>query len=347
MQMLPITQFSKKLYSTLQYSVLICLLGYLFIGLFPPVAEAEGTSLKIQPSVLQIRATTPADIHAPFTLTNEGFEAVKLQILLKRFRNAGDETGRIVYSNQTDFLKNDADTFLNAVKIVDGDFVVQELTLGPKQQKKLDLRINLPQEAKSQDHYFSIIFLSSPNVSDELAEESEKNNSLSMIQAGVSLPVLVSVNQKKEPVGVLDEFSGPLLLQSGPVPFTVKVENTGEHFIEARGAIFIKNMFGQTVGKVELPKTNILSGSTRGLTFNTLKKEVFTSRDSKSEVVWSETFLLGLYTATIHLAISPDESLYTQTIYFFAFPAVGFVFLIVGLAVGFFVLRRIKKRLSQ
>lgn len=320
----------------------------------PNTAYAEGVSLKIQPSNLQIRAKSPADIRAPFTLTNQSDEAVTLSIVLKRFRDAGDETGSVVFSTPGIKTEADRDQFLKSVQIVDDGFVVPNITLGPKQQKKLLLRIELPKNASTsstsnvagagQDHYFSVIFLSNSSEA-EVNERESQNDSFTNIQAGLGLPVLLSVNQKDETAGFLDEFSSPLILQSGPVPLTVKVKNTGEHFVEATGVILIKNMFGQTVGKVELPKTNILSGSTRSLSNNLIgNKESIPQNIGKA--IWSEPFLLGFYTATLTLAVSPDKSLYTQSVHFVAFPLVGSIILFSTLLIGILLIRRIKKKMN-
>lgn len=340
---LKVKSYSLKLklfFKFLNFAFCIVILHSALCTLHLPRAHAEGTSLKMQPSNLQIRAKSPSDIQAPFTLTNQGSEPVNLQVVLKTFRDTGDDTGRIVYSKPG--LKNEAeqDSFLKTVQILDDGFAVSKITLGPKQQKKLELRINLPKDSKAQDHYFSIIFLTEPDVSSEI---SESENSSSAIQSGIALPVLLAVNTTSEPSGFLDEFSGPILLQTGPVPFTVKVENTGEHFVEARGLILIKNMFGQTVGKIELPKTNILSGSKRQLITSSARN----SSSSVTGALWEEQFLLGFYTATLTLVVAPDQSLYTRSVHFFAFPAVGFAFVFGALIIGIFIVRRVKKKVSQ
>lgn len=317
----------------------------------PNTVYAEGISLKIQPSNLQIRAKTPADIRAPFTLTNQSDEPVVLSIILKRFRDAGDTTGNVVYSNPGMKTEADKDPFLRNVQIVDEGTVVPQIILGPKQQKKLLLRIDLPKNASSgaasnvsdtgQDHYFSVIFLANPpeaqSIRDDILEDT-----FSSIQAGIGLPVLVSVNQQSDAAGLLEEFSSPLILQSGPVPFTVNVKNTGEHFIEAEGVIMIKNMFGQTVGKIELPKTNILSGSIRGLSDGS----VIEPSETSPKVSWSEPFLLGFYTATVTLALSPGKILYTQSTHFFAFPVVGSIILFSTLFIGILLVRRVKRKMK-
>lgn len=319
------------------------ILNFALCTLHWPKAYAEGNSLKIEPSNLQIRATSPSDVRAPFTLTNLSEAPITLTILLKRFRDAGDDTGKVIYSNPKFINEANTDNFLKNIQIIDDNTAVSELTLGPKQKKNLVIRINLsknPSSDAGQDHYFSVVFLTSSGSTNN---EPEEGAAISQVESGIGLPVLLSVDQSVDQTAFLNEFSSPLSVGSGPVPFTVRVKNTGDHFVQAQGVILIKNMFGQTVGKIELPKTNILSGSNRILTANSLIS------DWKNNMValWPEKFLLGFYTATLTLAISPDQSLYTRSIHFIALPAVAFGVLVIFLLVGFFLINRIRKKLSQ
>src|SRR3989344_4647692 len=47
------------------------------------------------------------------------------------------------------------------------------------------------------------------------------------------------------PKTTIEEFSSNIFFEKGPVPFTVRVRNTGAHFIKPKSEIAIKNMFGQ------------------------------------------------------------------------------------------------------
>lgn len=332
----------KKLRTILLLVFVITLNSY-FSPLIFKKAYADELNLKIQPSNLTIDAKTSADIRAPFTLTNEGLTSVTVNVLLKTFRGPGDDTGKVIYTNSQLSSDEETDSFLKQVQILDDGFAVSSLTLGPKQQKQLQLRISLPQDSKTQDHYFSVIFITEQDTGVQALPDSQQQETISNAKIAITLPVLLAVNRGKDQTGFLDTFSGPFFIQTGPVPFTVRVENTGEHFIEARGVIFVKNMFGQIVGKIELPPTSILAGSTRSLT------SVYqpTSFSQPPKTYWSEKFLFGFYTATLALAMSPDQSLYTRSIYFVAFPVIGLVGILLFIALGFYLILRIKRKLSK
>jgi len=311
-------------------------------GLHLPKAHAETVSLKIQPATLQIHSTSPADIRAPFALTNQTDSTIELSLILKRFEPSEDENGEIVFSKPDLSNDKDKDAFLQKVQIVDNGFAVDSLTLSPKQEKKLQISLSLDKNSPPQDHYFAVVFIAKATENDMQNSE----NTISQVQIAISLPVLLSVGKNKDNALFIEEFSAPIFLQSGPVPFNLKVKNAGTHFVSPKALILIKNIFGQTVGRVEVPKTNILSGSSRYLTNSNSKSFAYSPELSTQKFFWEEKFLLGFYTANLSIVNENNELLYTRTTHFVAFP---FIFLI-GFLVGVFfltiIIRRIKKKLS-
>ncbi len=309
--------------------------------IFHTTAFAEGFNLKIQPSTLQIRANPPADIHAPFTIENPGNEPVDLTIIFKRFRDKGDMSGQVVYTSSQ--LTTDHDLFFQTVQVVDNNVGIHNITLGPKQKKSLDLEIVALNNDDTQDHYFSIVFLTQPKSGNVTTSEGD---SFSSVQAGIAIPVLVSLSQTAEKNTFINNFSAPLFLQKGPVPFNIQVQNNGSHFTTVQGNLLITNMFGQTIGKVTINPTNILSGSTRALN-NNQAENVSVPRSLTGEVVWPETLLFGFYTVKLTLAILPDQTLYTRSIHFVAFPIVGIVVVFLAGIIGVSIFLKVKKKVSQ
>jgi hypothetical protein len=307
----------------------------------PNSVSAEGVALKITPANLTIRAMPPADVRTTLILENTSLQEHEFRIVLKRFTESGEDLGKLEYTGFDLTKPVTQDAFLKKIRILDADRVIDRLTLGPKQKKELELSLPLSKDEKLQDHYFSLVFVSEPVLT--LDSNEEEKISYSVIKAALALPILVSIGQNSQQSGFIKAFSAPFFLESGPVPFAIEVENQGEHFITARGVILIKNMFGQTVGRVDIPATNILTDSSRKL----MSKEQLTKSQSEAKVLWPEKFLLGFYSATLSLAVSPEQSLYTRTVYFISFP---FSLLIVSLVIIIFLLvtfRKIKKRVSE
>jgi hypothetical protein len=334
-----------KIYYYIYKSSLILFIVILLtiqIPSFRGQAQAENLSVQVAPSVLQIRTVPPANVQTPITITNDGTQTIDLRILFKIFKPAGDETGLLVYSNPQLSSESQKETFLKNVHLVDNGVSVNTITLGPKQRKDLQLHIDVNKDAKITDYYFSILFLSEPQKNDE-QDDSDTDSTSVYLQEGLSIPVLLAVGPKSEPDAYIEEFTAPLFSQTGPVPFKVRIKNSGTHFVTPKGAIMIKNLFGQTVGRVDLPPTNILSGTTRAFT-NT---QTLPEPQKPPEIIWPEKFLLGFYTATISLAVSDDGPIYNRSIYFAAFPTQFIVGLFITIIAGGVFIYQIRKRLAK
>lgn len=318
MQILPISQYSFS-HSLLKYVTLICLLGYLFIGLPMQANAEEKLSLSIEPSSLQIRATPPADVIAPFTIENQLKEPMTFLIQIQTINVNSD--GQI--SLQTDKTASMSSGL--TVEILDDTTDIRELTLAPRQKKLLTIHIPVAKETALKDHYFTVTFLTKTQAN--LPEGS----TASSIQAGIALPVLLAIESKQSDTVSITEFSTSFLLEKGPVPFTLKVENHGEHFVTSTGAIFIKNMFGQTVGKITIPEMNMLAYTTQEV----------------PKIIWEEKLLIGLYSADLNFLVSKNGPLYHRTIYFLALPIKQTLGIIIGTFILFFLFIRFKTLLSK
>src|SRR6266498_834873 len=137
---------------------LIAILPIVTSPLFTQKAYGEGLHLKLSPSTLQIQAQTPADVKAPFTIENQSNQSVKLKIGYKVFNPKSSQEGKIVFLDEQN--SGAKQKIFDSMQIVDTNNVsVNSLELGPKQQKKLKLKILIPQNQPSSDNYFSLIFL--------------------------------------------------------------------------------------------------------------------------------------------------------------------------------------------
>lgn len=307
----------------------------LLFTIIAPSAHANGISLGIYPPIFQINATPPAQIQAPLSVENRGDDPINLKIELRPFVASDQEDGLIKYVTQDE--ANFADPLLfQRVRIYDGINPIDSVSLSGKQQKNLTLAINIPNDSPSSDYYFSVIFLTAPDNSSQI------NSSQSV--SGIATNVLLSVGAGNQATGLIQEFSSPVFLDKGPVPFSVRVKNTGNHFITPHGDILIKNLFGQTVGKVDLVETNILAKTVRNVPSKDFLDE---NQNLPSEVAayWPEKFLLGPYKASLTLAISDQGPIFSRDVYFFALPFKALVSIIAILLIGGYIFIRVKKRL--
>ncbi|MFH1536224.1 MAG: hypothetical protein ABIC96_04125 [Patescibacteria group bacterium] len=302
---------------------------------FPEKASASGISLGVSPPIIQIDTQAPSSIKAPFSIKNLGDENQELSILFKPFKASPQENGEVSYLPIDEIPGADPFIF-EKIHIIDNDQSIVSVTLAPGQQKDLTLSIEIPRDEPPSDYYFSITFMSHPELaegskSDQMNQDNKQNQSLSI--AGISTNVLLSIGPKGETQGTLEEFSSPFFLEKGPVPFTVRVKNASAFFIVPKGNILIKNMFGQTVGKINLLPVNILSDSIR---------QIPDSPESLN-ALWPESFILGFYSAQLNLALSDSGPIYNKTVYFIGFPIQA----LIGLLIVIFLILLIRNRIRS
>lgn len=306
--------------------IVLFILATLYLLLNTAHASANALSLSLDPSIIEINALPPSDATSTLSIQNKSDNQIHLQIMLKPFR-ARLENGELEYLNSQDYF------ILKNVQILDGGVPVEGITLGPSQQKNLTLNINIPQDTAISDYYFSIIFVSQSTASPTSTSSSNR--------LGIATNVLLSVGAKEMPDAILEEFSSGLFYESGPVPFTVRIKNKGTHFIKPKGEILIKSMFGQSIGKLDLVSVNVLSDTTRAIP-NTANLDF-----AHPKALWKEDFLLGLYTATLNISLSNDDSGFTKSIHFFAFPFQGLIVILIVLISSIVIVNRVRARIKK
>lgn len=346
----------------MKYKIIsLILLLHLYSFAFPlSSARAEELSLSVSHSLLQIQAASPSDTKSPITLENQGDNPVNIQVLFKPFRASGKENGEIEYLSDNE-IPDIYKKIFNRIHLTDNGIVTSNFELGPRQKKNLELQFTIPKNEASSDYYFSVIFLarrsgneggpsrqiSTPKdeVSPSLNDENPQGQNLSIINAGVATNVLLSIGDKNQPQAAIEEFTTPAFLKSGPVDFTVRIKNIGTHIITPKAIIFIKNMFGQTVGRVDIEPDNILADSIRALTDTQTASS--SSNFSSQKAIWPEKFLLGPYTATLNIAISDKGPVYNQSIIFLALPIQLIIGIILGIILTIAIFFRVRYHLKK
>lgn len=319
------------------------LLSAYYLPLTTARTFAEGLSLGIEPPIIQIDAVTPASIKTPITIENNGDTPTRLKIQLKAFTASEKQNGMVHYLDGSDVGANPA--LFNNIQFADNNHNVDSVALSPKQKKAIVMHIGIPENMPHDDYYFSVVFIS------ESQEELSKTSSTTPI--GIATNVLLSIGPKGATTGQIEEFSAPFFTTSGPVPFILRLKNTSDHYITPKGVIMIKNMFNQTIGRVDLLPVNVLSGTTRAipdmlLSPDASKSAHFIRPQTRHEAaVWPEIFLLGPYTAELTLALSDEGPIFRRTIYFFALPIILLVSIVILILLTTFLIIRIKKRIHH
>ncbi len=320
------------------------ILAFIFYSLSAGTIQAQSVDIGIYPPIIEVNLTPPADIKVPFTVFNYTEGNVDLKLDIKPFIASADENGQIVFTDYSDL----PDPFIESnITVFDKDKPIDSVALFPKQQKDLVLELKIPAKQAKGDYYLSLVFVSSGQTIND-------SNS-SGASAGITSNVLLSVGPQGKTKGILEDFSAPFFVSKGPVPFSVRLRNTSDHFIAPKGDIIVKNMFGQAVGKVNLLPVNVLSNSIRRLPdflqgkvsnkdYSQIKSTV--EKNKLPVAVWPEKFLLGFYKATLTLSLSDQGPVFRKETFFLAFPAEYLLTILIIIGIVSFIILRVKKKIN-
>lgn len=322
------------------------------VYLFPQTSvQAQGIDLSVSPPIFEIELTPPAkaEVEETIVLTNNGDSQLDLTLQMRQFIAGKDNNGTIEYLPEDEPIRGSNPNILERISVLDeASEKIETVTLPPRSEKKLSLSVSIPKDEPPSDYYFSLVFLS-------VAEDGKNNQTTT--SGGVGINVLLSIGPKSPSTAIVEEFSTQKFTNSGPVPFTTRIKNTSKHFLYPKGQIIIHNMFGQTVGNVELIPVNILANTTRAIPSREqvvfeankeanpedLDESVLEKLSSINPVsIWNEKFLLGPYTATLRLALTDEGPLIEKRIWFFALP----IQLIIGVIIAVLSVLIVRSRLK-
>src|ERR1035437_8777391 len=281
---------------------LVSLFTFYVLGFrFAQPAQAQSVDLGIYPPVFQIQSNPSSDIKIPFSIQNFTNSDVPLAISLRPFTADSSENGNIAFTDTADY----ADPYLpERIQVLDGDNSIGDITLSPQQKKDLTLEIQIPNNEPKGDYYLSLVFASNADTIN--------NRTSSQATIGIASNILLSIGPFSKPQGKIEEFSTPFFVSKGPIPFTIQVQNSSDHYVTPKGNIVIKNMFGQTIGKVNILPVNILANTVRRLPDSSQANSNSNSYQVNFPVaIWPEKFLVGPYTAMLTIALSDNGPLFT------------------------------------
>lgn len=312
-------------------SLFICLLSYLFIGSFRQLARAQSFDIGLYPPVIQIKAIAPISLKTSFQIQNYSDQTINLNIAIHPFRSSANNNGAVnILWHQS--LSGADNGISHKIQIFDeGGNLVTQISLAPKQSKKMFLHLGLPKDEPPGDYYFSLIFLSNTDQTNQ--------NTSSFLQAGVAMNILLSIGPYKSPLGFLEKFATPFLVGNGPINIKILVANPNTYFINPKGNLVIYNLFNQIVGKVNLLPVNILAKSQRYLPDD--------KSGSLTNAVWNEKALLGIYRIKLSLLLTPSGPLFKQNIYFLALPYQAVLAIIIFCFLLTITILSIKERLKN
>ena len=198
-----------------------------------------------------------------------------------------------------------------------------EVTLNPKEQKTVDVTINIPNDAEPGGHF--------GNVLASTISAKENSETGSSVSTGRGTHILMRVSGDVTESLVIDEFTAPSFSEYGPIDFEVIFQNTGNVHLRPAGYISITNSAGKEIAQLDLPQKNVLPEA---------KRSVETQLEDKR--------LIGRYTALVVGNYGfGSKQVVSESITFVVFPwkiaAAGSL----GLLVTIFLLVKMRGRLKN
>lgn len=230
-------------------------------------AQENREGVTVSPVTFELTAN-PGDVIAnKIKIYNPTNKVVSIKVEAEDFMAVGEE-GRVVTTSEAD-----EDTTYSLRKWI--TLAPIEFTLEPDEQKLVDFIIEIPENAEPGGKYGTILAGITGSIS-------EKGTTGAAIATKTGALVLLMVSGDLNEKLIVSDFSAPSFQEYGPVPFTIKFENTGTVHVKPRGFVVITDMFGNKITEIEFSQKNVIPGSIR-----------------KNELSWDTKWLFGKYTATV------------------------------------------------
>lgn len=303
-------------------------LALLVLGsVFTPIAYAA-TTTEDQTSSSQALEISPPVVN----LSGNPGETVKTQISIRDVANVP----LVVKGQVNDFVASDEDG-IPKILLNDGEESpysmkswfgpLSQLNLEPKKIQNLTVTINIPANAAPGGYYSTIRFTATaPGVDGSGVSLSASLGALILMRVKGDANEALSV---AEFTTIDSNGKSAWLFEGIPVNFLLRAKNDGNLHQQPVGQATIKDMFGNTVGlvNINLERKNVLPGSTR-------KFEA-----PLDKAVLGDRMLFGRYTADLVITYGTNSQKTTASISFWVIPWKLILIIIVTLVGGFFLVR--------
>jgi len=146
----------------------------------------------------------------------------------------------------------------------------KEFSLAPREEKFVKFTINIPENAEPGGHYGTVI------AGAKLVAGPRATGAAILPRVG-SLVLLTVPGAMREEL-IVKEFIAPNYSEFGPIPFTIRFENTGTVHVKPTGYITVTNWLGQKVANIEFPSHNVLPRAVRKFETSLPQKWLFAGR---------------------------------------------------------------------
>ncbi|MDQ2933008.1 MAG: DUF916 domain-containing protein [bacterium] len=299
------------------------LIGILYIGISIPVSAQSVYSIEnlgdptvyndfvVGPGKVQLDMKPGETKTTLITLTNRLGSTKTFTIGTEDIRGSNDPAQTVV------LLGSDRGPYSlkDYIKVASSTVV-----LNHSERVSIPVTISVPADAQPGGLYGSVILTTGTSASAD-SPNTARNPIITRI--GTLFFIRVAGDVKAD--GELTKFSlkndSVLLGSTKSIDFRLLFENKGTVHLNPYGLLTVKNVFGATVGKIEVEPWFALPASLR-----------------LREVTWNPSFLFGRYVATAEINRGYNDVIDTQTISFWVIPwkIIAIVFIGLMLIIGLF-----------
>ena len=232
-----------------------------FLGVVLPVFVAYGQAgISVTPLTFELTGNPGDAVINTIRVTNPTDGAVIFEMEIEDFTTVG-EMGEVVI----DAAGDEAVSMRNWITTTPKRF-----TLEAGETQSVSFTITVPKNAEPGGHYASIL----------AAVKGVADVTGAAVAQKVATLVLLSVSGTIREELLIREFTVPRFSEKGPVPFVVRLDNTGSVHVRPVGFVAISNFWGKHVGDIPLPARRVLPGATR-----------------RVEMQWDKPYPIGKFTA--------------------------------------------------
>lgn len=228
------------------------------------VCSVQGASISISPVTFELTANSGDILVNKIRIYNPSDSTIAVRMEVEDFSPMG-ELGEVIVAPEEEMTYS----LKRWVRTEPTEF-----TLKPREQRFINFTINIPDNAEPGGKYGSILAstvgVAGPDITG------------AAIAQKVGALVLLTVSGEVEENLIVKEFTVPNFSEYGPVPFSIRFENTGTVHIRPRGFVTVFDWRGNKIVDIEFPQQNVIPGAIR-----------------KIEVSWDRKWLIGRYTATL------------------------------------------------
>lgn len=284
------------------------------MGIFvlPGISADASTGLTIQPIKVSHTLQPGESVSGIIHLKNESGNEVKVEVTKEDFEPSAGSDNKINFVGRADGNT----TALDWIDLA----IPDDFTFEKGGSRTIPYTITAPLGAEPGGH-FAVAFFKATEIGDT-----------GTLKVGTRLGMLIfiTIPGNRLQKGELLDFSGPAFVESSPVTFAIRFQNTGTVHFEPKGTITIRNIFGRTVGEVPVSGQAVLPTAIKEWT-----------------VPWGTAgLLLGRYTADIEIIDGEENVLTAKSISFYAAPLWYTAEFFGAVILIFLILKFLKKRIK-